>query len=68
MLSQERKDSYRLTAGCRNLTTEFALDGLVPGSRVERDLGRVEVIAAVRLNHKPAGTLWAAPYRLDITW
>jgi hypothetical protein len=48
-------------------TTEFTLDSLVPGSRVELDLGRVEVIAGVRLNDKPVGTVWAAPYRLDIT-
>jgi hypothetical protein len=34
---------------------------------VELDLGRVELIAAVRLNGEPVGTVWATPYRLDIT-
>lgn len=30
------------------------------------DLGRVEVMARVRLNGKDLGTLWAPPYRVDI--
>jgi hypothetical protein len=34
---------------------------------VELDLGRVEVIASVRLNGQPAGTVWTPPYRLDIS-
>jgi hypothetical protein len=57
----------RAFSGTVTYATEFALDSLVPGSRVELDLGRVEVIAGVRLNDKPVGTVWAAPYRLDIT-
>jgi hypothetical protein len=31
------------------------------------DLGRVEVIAEVKLNGKPLGTLWKRPYQVDIT-
>ena len=31
------------------------------------DLGRVEMIAGVRLNGVPVGTVWAAPYRVDVT-
>ena len=34
---------------------------------MELDLGRVEVIASVRLNGEPVGTVWSPPYRLDIT-
>ena len=40
---------------------------LAGGRRVTLDLGRVEVIAEVTLNGKRLGTLWKAPYRVDIT-
>ena len=35
--------------------------------RVFLDLGRVEVIAEVRLNGKPLGTFWKPPFRCDAT-
>ena len=35
--------------------------------RVVLDLGRVEVIAEVRLNGRDLGLVWQEPYRLDIT-
>jgi hypothetical protein len=57
----------RAFSGTVTYATEFTLDGLAPRSRVELDLGRVELIAAVRLNGEPVGTVWATPYRLDIT-
>ncbi len=37
------------------------------GRRVFLDLGRVEVMAGVRVNGRSAGSVWKAPYRLDIT-
>lgn len=49
----------------RNL--DVPADWLAPGRRVVLDLGRVEVIAEVRLNGRPAGAVWKEPYRLDIT-
>jgi hypothetical protein len=54
-------------SGTANYSTEFTLDPPVPGSRVELDLGRVEVIASVRLNDQPVGTTWTPPHRFDIT-
>lgn len=35
--------------------------------RVELDLGKVDMIATVKLNGKPLRTLWCAPYTLDVT-
>jgi len=31
------------------------------------DLGRVEVMARVSLNHHDLGILWKPPYRVDLT-
>jgi hypothetical protein len=38
-----------------------------PGRRVMLDLGDVKQIAAVRLNGRDLGVLWAMPMRLDVT-
>jgi hypothetical protein len=37
------------------------------GRRMFLDLGKVRVIAEVRLNGKPQGILWKAPFRVDVT-
>jgi len=37
------------------------------GQRVYLDLGRVEVVASVRVNGKHAGVLWKTPYRAEVT-
>lgn len=36
-------------------------------TRTVLDLGRVEVIAQVRINGRDMGTLWKEPYRIDVT-
>lgn len=40
---------------------------LKSGNRVVLDLGDVRELCRVRLNGKPVGTLWKAPFRLDVT-
>ena len=42
-------------------------DALSHNKRSYLDLGRVEVIAEVRVNGRSLGTLWKPPYRLDVT-
>ena len=37
------------------------------GKRVYLDLGRVEVLAEVKVNGKDLGTLWKPPFRVDVT-
>lgn len=40
---------------------------LSPGRKLYLDLGRVAVVAEVRLNGTDVGTLWKTPYRADVT-
>jgi hypothetical protein len=54
-------------SGSVTYTATFEVDEADAVNRYEIDLGRVEMIAAVRVNGKLLRTLWASPYRLDIT-
>jgi hypothetical protein len=42
-------------------------DLIAKGRRLYLDLGNVRVMAEPKLNGKPLGTLWRAPFRVDIT-
>ena len=59
----------RYFSGTATHTIDFNLpDGfLKKNQQVWLDLGDVAVIADVRLNKKPLGTLWHKPFRLDIS-
>lgn len=46
---------------------EVPAEFLGAGKRVILDLGRVEVIASVKINGRDAGIAWKEPYRLDVT-
>lgn len=48
-------------------TLDVPATALAEGRRVVLDLGRVEVIAEVRLNGKDVGVLWKPPFRIDVT-
>ena len=48
-------------------TFNLAPDMLGPGRRLYLDLGRVQVMAEVKLNGKDLGVLWKSPFRVDIT-
>ena len=56
-------------AGTVTYQSRFDFDRSRPGEerRIFLDLGRVEVIAAIRLNGRELGTLWKPPFRADIT-
>jgi hypothetical protein len=57
----------RAFSGTAVYRTTFQLEASPAGKEVVLDLGRVEVIARVRVNGEPAGILWTWPYCLDIT-
>jgi hypothetical protein len=48
-------------------TVEIPRDLLGKNRRLFLDLGRVEIMAQVKLNGKELGTLWKAPFMVDIT-
>jgi hypothetical protein len=56
----------RSFSGTATYTTTFNFDGAEHGQRVELDLGKVDMIAVVKLNGKEVGTLWYPPYRINI--
>lgn len=54
-------------SGTVRYSTKMTLDAVSPDCRYMLDLGQVEFIAAVSVNGKNAGTLWANPYCIDVT-
>jgi hypothetical protein len=54
-------------SGVASYSRSFDLPaGVRPGDRLWLDLGRIGDVAEVRVNGKPVGTAWHAPYRVDI--
>ena len=68
-LHRHEIDGVKYFSGTATYTTRFqvAADATANGKRLYLDLGRVEVIAEVKVNGKPAGNLWKFPYRTEIT-
>lgn len=54
-------------AGTATYTTTFEIEKIASGTHYLLDLGKVEMIAVVSVNGKKLRTLWATPYRLDVT-
>jgi len=61
------EDSVRHFSGTASYRRSLTIPTELLGGRLYLDLGRVEVIAEVRLNGRDLGTLWKPPFRVDIT-
>lgn len=57
----------RYFSGIATYRHALTLPAAAPGAPLWLDLGRVGDVAEVRLNGRLAGTLWKAPYRVDIS-
>ena len=57
--------NVRHFSGTAVYSSRFELSNLK--SQILLDLGRVEVMARVKLNGKDLGMLWKAPYQIDVT-
>jgi hypothetical protein len=64
--SEHPDDGVKHFSGIATYSTIF---GFAPegNGRVYLDLGRVQVMARVKLNGKDLGVLWKPPYRVDVT-
>jgi hypothetical protein len=56
----------RSFSGTATYTTTFTLDNVKRGQRVELDLGKVSMIAVVKVNGEEVDTLWYPPYKVGI--
>jgi len=68
-LRRHANPGVKYFAGTATYARELDVPAAFFGSaqRVVLDLGRVEVVAEVRVNGRGCGTLWKEPYRLDVT-
>jgi hypothetical protein len=68
-LSRNADPAVRYFAGTATYTRQISVPAAAfrKGRRTFLDLGRVEVLARVTVNGKDLGTLWKAPFRVDIT-
>jgi hypothetical protein len=67
--SQRPEPAIRYFSGTARYTTTFTVPAgrLAPDHRQYLDLGRVAVMARVKLNGQDMGILWKPPYRVDVT-
>jgi hypothetical protein len=54
-------------SGSATYTKEFEMPALRPGETIMLDLGKVEVLASVKLNGQDLGVVWKEPCALDVT-
>lgn len=66
-LSEHPEAGVRYFSGTAVYRTTFTRTPQAAGTRMMLDLGRVEVMAQVRLNGHDLGLLWKPPYRVEAT-
>ncbi|WP_225636588.1 glycosyl hydrolase [Streptomyces solaniscabiei] len=66
-LSEHQEAGVRYFSGTATYTKTYRAPSREGGGRVWLDLGEVHDIARVKVNGADAGTVWCAPYRVDVT-
>lgn len=68
-LHEHQKEGVRYFSGTATYTKNFdvAATAVAGGRHLYLDLGRVAVLAEVRLNGQNLGVLWKPPFRVDVT-
>jgi hypothetical protein len=69
--TEREERGIKYYSGIATYRKTFSVDSLTPDTRhptpLQLDLGRVEVMARIRLNGKDLGVVWTAPWRVEIT-
>ena len=65
--TQRPEEGIRHYSGTATYRKTFSLPSATKGQRLWLDLGEVCDLAIVRLNGQSLGTLWLAPWRVEIT-
>ena len=65
--SKRPEDGIKYYSGTAVYRSSFEAKRPDPTSRTYLDLGKVAVMAEVKLNGKDLGILWKSPYRVDVT-
>jgi len=67
--SRHSDPGVRHFSGMATYTAAFKLPAEMPARdrRIILDLGKVQVMAQVKLNHRDLGVLWKPPYQVDVT-
>jgi hypothetical protein len=65
--SQSTDEQIKYYSGPAVYTTTFNVNELPENGEVFINLGKVNVMAQVKLNGKDVGGVWIAPYRLNVT-
>ncbi len=65
--SEHSDTGVRHYSGPAVYTKEFELPALKTGEKIVLDLGKVAVLASVKLNGCDLGVVWKEPYALDVT-
>jgi hypothetical protein len=63
--SKRPEDGIKFYSGAATYRQEFSLQS--SGDQMFLDLGKVAVMARVKLNGTDLGIVWTDPYRVDIT-
>jgi hypothetical protein len=65
--NESANPGVRYFSGEGTYTKSFVMPGVRQGARYVLDLGTVKELAEVTLNGRAVGTIWMAPFQLDIT-
>ncbi|MBI4578543.1 MAG: glycosyl hydrolase, partial [Planctomycetes bacterium] len=63
----DRRVRYFSGEATYTTTVRIPAERLGSGRRLKLDLGRIEVMARVKLNGRDFGVLWTPPFRVDVT-
>jgi hypothetical protein len=66
-LQAQSDPGVKYFSGVTTYRSRVSLPGAANGTRLMLDLGRVGDVAEVRVNGQLVGTVWHAPYRVDMT-